>query len=230
MADRLVTINALPDDTLFLIFSFHRRIFAPCYPIHITDWKWHRLAHVCRKWRQAIFASPCHLKLRLVVTGERRRTTLECWPPLPISLWSLSDSAIDLSLEVVTALKRSDCIHEISLHVTNSMFAESTAWVENSFPALEDLSFTSPHNPTVLPVGFLMGGSDGAPRRLRNISLRNISFPYWLFPSSHDLVSLYLGLSTFGGAGLPSAEALAAALSETHHLESLFINPYLFNP
>jgi hypothetical protein len=32
MVDSLVTINALPDDAFFLIFSFYRELSAPCSP------------------------------------------------------------------------------------------------------------------------------------------------------------------------------------------------------
>src|SRR5712691_7265877 len=194
MVDRLVTINVLVDDVLLLIFSFHRQLSVPSYPPLLVYWKWHGLAHVCRRWRHVIFASPYHLKLRLVITRKQRRTTFECWPPFPISIWSRSDSANDLSLEddndVATALKHSNRIHEINLNISTSMLARSTAWVENSFPVLEFLHLRSPHEPTVLPNAFLMGGSDGPPRRLREIVLCNISLPHWLLRYNRDLVSL----------------------------------------
>jgi len=226
MVDRLVTINVLPDDALLLIFSFHRRLSASDYPPLLVYWKWHGLAHVCRRWRYVIFASPYHLKLRLVIT-RKRCTTFECWPPFPISIWS--GSANDLSLgddnNVVTALKHSDRIHEINLNISTSMLAKSTAWVENSFPALEFLQLRSPHEPIVLPNTFLMGGSDGPPRRLREIVLCNVSLPHCLLRPNRDLVSLRLHLNHVG-AGLLSAEALAAALSETHQLKSLFVGSH----
>ena len=231
MVDRLVTINVLPDDALLLIFSFLRRISTPSHPPPSVDWKWHELAHVCRRWRHVIFASPRHLKLRLVITRERRRTTtFDCWPPLPISIWSNSHSADDLSLEGVTALKHSDRIHEIVLDVSTSMLEKSTAWVENSFPALEVLHLRSPYAPTVLPVGFLMSGSDGAPRRLREIGLSNVSFPHCLLRSNRGIVSLDIGLNPFGDAESLSAGALAAILSETYQLERLSVNPYPATP
>lgn len=235
MDNRLVTINALPDDVLYLIFAFHRRIFAPGYPSPITIWKWHRFAHVCRRWRRVIFASPRHLKLGLVITGGRHRTTFDsgCWPPLPIYIWTQTDSADDLtSPDVVAALKHSDRIHKISIKVSTWMFIKSTSWVENSFPALERLSLASEsHLDTiVLPTGFLMGGSDGPPRRLRSISLRNVCFPHWLIQSSRDLVSLNFDLIRFDRASSPSVKALVAALSETHRLESLCVNPDIFRP
>ena len=106
------------------------------------------------------------------------------------------------------------------------MLAKSTAWVENSFPALEDLFFRFSHEPTVLPIGFLVGRSDAPPRRLREIGLCKVSFPYSFIRSSCNLVDLYLVLNPCGGAGSLSAEALATALSETHRFERLSISPY----
>ena len=97
------------------------------------------------------------------------------------------------------------------------------AWVENSFPALEVLHLVSNYNLTVLSNGFLMGGSDGAPRRLREIRVSNVSFPHCLLRSSRDLVSLYLDHDPVGGVGSLSAEALAAVLSETYQLEGLTV-------
>jgi hypothetical protein len=85
------------------------------------------------------------LKLRLVITGQRRRTTLECWPPFPLCIWSLTDSAYGLSPDLVTALKHPDRIHGIDLNVSTSMLAKSMAWIENSFPASEDLFLRSRH-------------------------------------------------------------------------------------
>ncbi|KAI0291180.1 hypothetical protein B0F90DRAFT_1779209, partial [Multifurca ochricompacta] len=50
-------------------------------------WEWHRLTHVCRRWRYLIFASPHRLDLRLLCTnGTPVRRTLDCWPALPISI------------------------------------------------------------------------------------------------------------------------------------------------
>ena len=57
-------IEILPDEILLEIFD--------CLRLAITQgnssepWKWHRLAHVCQRWRNLIFESPRRLDLRLV--------------------------------------------------------------------------------------------------------------------------------------------------------------------
>jgi hypothetical protein len=230
MVDRLVTINVLPDDTLLLVFFFHRQLRIPDFPPLWVHWKWHELAHVCRRWRRVLFASPCHLKLRLVITGKRRTTTFECWPPFPISIWPAWGNYVPRGddNEVTAALKHSNSIREINIKLSTSMLAKSTAWVENSFPALEFLHLSSLFGePTVIiPDAFLMGGSDEPPRRLREIALSNVSLPHRLFRPNRDLVTLSLEVKYFGSAGSVSAEALALALAETHRLENLSVCPY----
>jgi len=233
MVDRVATIQVLPDDALLLIFSFHRLLSSPSYlnPPVPAEWKWHVLAHVCKRWRSLIFTSPLHLGLRLVISNRWRRTTLDCWPTFPISIWLGSGSFDILSPQaensVIEALKHSDRIREIKLNVSSSMLEKSTAWVNNSFPALEYLCLRSPHHVTVLPSSFL-GGSSGTHRKLRHIELGNISFPTLpqLLLSSPDLVSLSLGLGPLGGAGSLSTEALVAILSTTTQLERLCVYPY----
>jgi hypothetical protein len=48
--------------------------------------KWHRLAHVCQRWRNLVFEPPHLLDLRLVYTYKNPlRRSLDLWPLLPIS-------------------------------------------------------------------------------------------------------------------------------------------------
>jgi hypothetical protein len=169
------------------------------------------------------------LKLRLVIPRKRRRTTFECWPPFPISIWSKPNNELSPGEEndVVAGLKHSDRIHEIDLDISASILSGSTAWVENSFPALEVLELrSSSHGPLILPNAFLMGGSDGPPRRLREIGLCNVSLPHGLLRSNRDLALLFLRLYHDAGEGSILAESLAAALSETPQLEGLFVESY----
>ncbi|KAI9435343.1 hypothetical protein H4582DRAFT_682921 [Lactarius indigo] len=53
---RPATIDMLPDDTLLKIFGFYQM----SSPLH-----WHRLAHICQKWRSIIFESSRKPDLRL---------------------------------------------------------------------------------------------------------------------------------------------------------------------
>ncbi|KAI0295414.1 hypothetical protein B0F90DRAFT_1147789 [Multifurca ochricompacta] len=83
---RLSAINLLSDDALLDISGLHQLSVFPIDLI-VDTWEWHRLTHVCRKWRYVIFASPRRLDLRLLCThGTTVRRTLDCWPALPISI------------------------------------------------------------------------------------------------------------------------------------------------
>ena len=57
------------------------------------EWEWHKLAHVCRKWRTVVFASQRRLDLRLLCTPKTSiQQTLDLWPAFPIIVmytWSL---------------------------------------------------------------------------------------------------------------------------------------------
>jgi hypothetical protein len=76
----------LPDDVLLDIFD-HHRLAAQDYSV-LEPWEWHRLAHVCKRWRTIIFDSPRRLELRLVYTYRKPpRKNLDCWPDLPLSIW-----------------------------------------------------------------------------------------------------------------------------------------------
>jgi hypothetical protein len=47
--------------------------------------EWHTLVHVCRRWRDLVFASPRRLNLRLLCRKDTPvREMLDIWPALPI--------------------------------------------------------------------------------------------------------------------------------------------------
>ena len=77
--------DMLPDDVLLDIFDAHRILhsgFFDCYA-----WKWDRLVHVCRRWRQLIFAFPLRLRIRLHCTdGVDVKKFLGFWPAFPITV------------------------------------------------------------------------------------------------------------------------------------------------
>ncbi|KAH9985557.1 hypothetical protein BJV77DRAFT_1152763, partial [Russula vinacea] len=65
-----VTISMLPEDVLLPIFHFDRLAYldeeGDAFPAFRVFWRWHRLVHVCQRWRSVIFGSPHFLDLRLV--------------------------------------------------------------------------------------------------------------------------------------------------------------------
>lgn len=74
------TIELLPDNVLLEIFKAY---------VNEATWteEWHTLVHVCRRWRNAVFASPRRLDLRLLCTTRTPvRARLAIWPAIPIAI------------------------------------------------------------------------------------------------------------------------------------------------
>jgi hypothetical protein len=90
-----VTINILPDDVLLHIFLHDGLGYYESPGISLIgledddrvgrlSWRWHRLVHVCSRWRSIVFASPNFLDLRLVCGPGTPMQLTGIWPPLPI--------------------------------------------------------------------------------------------------------------------------------------------------
>ena len=194
-----------------------------------SPWKWHQLAHVCRRWRFLVFASPQRLDLRVVYTFKRKarvvKKALGRRPTLPIAVWYPSPCTIrEDENNASFALQHPDRIREISLFLTDSLLFKTRAQLLASFPALEYLRLESP-DPTKsesppLPLGFL---GSSAPR-LSHIHLIGVPFPTLplLLLSTRDLVSLQL--DSVSKAGYFSPETLSIGLSMMTQLKSLIIH------
>ena len=204
----LVTINVLPDLALLTIFGFY-----------MDDKKietWQTLVHVCKKWRNIVFGSPRHLKLRLCCTGKQRRRKLDVWPPLPIVVRSDGHGRMD---NIIAALKHNDRI--CGVHLDSSWMSSSTmekvlAAMQQPFPALTSLELQG-SRPPVISASFL-GGS--APS-LESLCLRNITFPGLpkLLLSATRLVNLQLQLLDIPASGYLSPETMVTTLSVLTKLE-----------
>lgn len=236
-------IEMLPDEILLEIFDCFRLVAAsdsgsvdPSSSAGPTwsPWEWHRLVHVCRRWRFLVFESPHRLDLRLVYTFNRparlRKKALDSWPTLSIAVWYPCQRTgrnrsliVDDENNASFALRHPDRIREINLFLTPSLMSKSGAQVLTSFPALEYLRLESPNSmkcTPALPIGFLGGSTP----RLRDIHLTSIAFPALplLLLSTRDLVSLRL--DKVSRKGYFSPEALSIGLSMTTQLQSLRVN------
>jgi hypothetical protein len=77
-----VTIDILPDDVLLEIFDRYEED-----NLYFHTWWWETLVHVCRRWRNVVFASPRRLHLLLACNGGTpTRRSLDIWPPFPIAV------------------------------------------------------------------------------------------------------------------------------------------------
>ncbi|KAI0271836.1 hypothetical protein BGY98DRAFT_1100195 [Russula aff. rugulosa BPL654] len=88
MGQSKMTIDMVPDVALLESFDFY--VAAAQASDHLTynGETWITLVHVCRKWRDIVFASPRRLNLRLLVTRMSSvELMLDTWPPLLIDIW-----------------------------------------------------------------------------------------------------------------------------------------------
>ena len=161
-------------------------------------WKWHRLAHVCRKWRDAVFSSPRRLGLKILCEyGAPVESILTSWPTLPlVAKFNTGPKLKHIPKNVIVALRLPDRLCEIDLHVTSSMLASIVEVAQKPCQALESIRITveAPTGPSILIDNVFLGGS--APH-LREIKLDGIAFPFpairQVLSSTKNLVELHLG-------------------------------------
>jgi hypothetical protein len=210
--DPRVTIRMLPDNVLLDLFDFYRA------QDNKPQQMWHRLVHVCQRWRYVVFASPLRLRLSLLCSARTpARKTLDVWPPLPIRIFAgLIDGGDD---NIIAALERHDRICEIMLTLTSSLQPRFETVTQEPFPILWGLFLNSAQAMPALPDAFL-GGS--APR-LQSLVLDGIPFPALpkLLLSCNDLVTLQL--IRIPNIGYISPEAIVTGVSTLTRLETLNI-------
>ena len=182
---------------------------------------WQSLVHVCRRWRNVIFRSPRHLKLRLRCTPRRPvRDTLDIWPPFPLVVDNFAGPTEDMD-NVVAALERRDRVDEIFLHQASSSSLESIlAAMQEPFPELTFLRLSTHEEPVPIVPDSFLGRS--APR-LRFLWLGGISFPGLpkLLLSATHLV--HLRLFNIPHSGYISPNAIVTTLSTLTGLQSLIL-------
>ncbi|KAH9167715.1 hypothetical protein EDB89DRAFT_112310 [Lactarius sanguifluus] len=213
-------IDMLPDDVLLDILDFHRIIESG-----FRLWSL-RLAHVCRQWRQIIFASPHRLHIQLRCTyGTPVRRLLGCWPAFPIDVDYDRGKGIPFSDEdnILAALEHSDRVCRLALHIRAPQLAKLVTVIRKPFPVLTNLQLSvkgwDPSGPPVLPSGSL-GGS--APC-LQELYIRAVLFqelPTFL-SSARDLVTLHL--PSIPPADYISPEVMVACLATSTKLRYLYL-------
>ena len=220
---RATTISALLDDVLLEIFDLYREEDEDEND-EPDVWGWNTLVHVCRRWRQIVFASPLRLDLKILCTsGTPVRKNLGIWPALPIVI-DYSEITNDDEDNMVTALEHVDRVCKVDLGVTGSGLEKISTAMRQTFPNLAVLFIwwrDAPVLPASLPAEFL-GGS--APR-LQTIQLGGISFPALptLLLSTSDLVSLELYNIPPNGYISPEAMVVGlAALPRLNRFTVLF--------
>jgi len=226
------TIGTLPDDPLLEVFSFYveeaYEAYNPdgFYGIEKLE-AWCTLVHVCRRWRNLVFASPRRLNLRLVCTRRKPvREVLGIWPTLPIVI---DDQELGRHRQprrehvdnIIAALEHRNRVCQISLgNIPLSLCPIFSAMMQEPFPALTRLQLNSEdESPMLCPDSFL-GGS--APM-LRSLTLQHIPFPALptLLLTTKDLVELRLW--SIPHSGYLSPNAMVICLSSLTKLENFIL-------
>ncbi|KAH9046560.1 hypothetical protein EDB84DRAFT_657659 [Lactarius hengduanensis] len=205
----------LPAEVLLNVFRYY---------LDVSPRLWPGLVHICRKWRQIVFASQQALRLRLFCTpGTPVLKTLDLWPALPIVVQYGGSLAHDPPApededNIMVALKQSARVSSIHLAVTRSL-REAFNAIEAPFSELEDLVLLSQDGGRLaLPNTFRWG------RHLHSLHLTRITFPALpqLLCSSRNLVDLQLH-GVFKALRL-SPGALGDALSGMTQLRALSLH------
>lgn len=227
------SIDIFPDEVLLHIFYFYR---VDTVDLVNKTWGWHRLVHVCQRWRRIILASQHSLDLRLVCTERTPvRKTIYVWPPFPIIIEYRHAPSSQVQPpfpedcgDLVAALGHHNRVYRITLRgVTDSLLGMMASALEEPFPALTELRLESLGDAApALPADFL-GGSAA---RLERVWLESIKFP--AFPrfllSGSNLVELRL--DKIPGTWYIPPETMAGCLSALSKLVSLsieFQSPHL---
>jgi hypothetical protein len=190
---------------------------------------WIDLAHVCRKWRAAVFGSSFRLDVGVTigpVKPDRIKKILSGHLPIFIDYKDVDRNFGSALRRMRTALKHRDRVRVISIDGMGTRYDKFLKQTQYAFPVLESLSlrFESFYQPK-FPDTFLRGPdlSNLHLRRLRleNISLSSIS---GLLLSATALTDLFLKLHN---ASSPSAEtSLLACLQGMHCLCSLHLSMF----
>ena len=230
-----VTISILPDDVLLQVFFFDELKYTSGRGWIYLDglegvdrlrrlpWTWHRLVHVCQRWRSVIFASPNFLGLRLVCLPGTRMDLIGIWPPLPIFITNANDKPMPEDYDFDAAIMHHNRVREITLFsLTRSLLQRLVTRMQEQFPALIHLALTYEaysDDAPALADGFL-GGS--APH-LQSLGLGFIPFPALpkFLLTATDLV--YLSLMRIPHSGYMSPESIVTGLAAMAHLKSLII-------
>jgi hypothetical protein len=173
------------------IFDFYR-----LGALKRSQWKWHRLAHVCQKWRHLISISPRRLDLRILCSSKGAiQKILGSWPTLPLVVRHKAPKPNFLPKNIVAALRQPDRICEIDLVLSSSLIGSIVEVIREPLQALEciRITFKDATGPAMPIREAFLGGS--APH-LREIKLDSIAFPFpairQVLLSTSNLVELHL--------------------------------------
>jgi hypothetical protein len=216
-----VTIESLPDGVLLEIFQFYRIGILANQRIWYLNW--HKLVHVCQRWRFVIFGSPLGLDLQILCIAKApARKLLDVWPAFPLHIYFHQPYPQECPEEnldnLIAALEHPDRVSEVDItYLPESLWDQVVAVMQEPFPTMTRLSFTASSDRRLhLPGTFLNGSAPS----LKHLHFSGVSFPYFprLLLSATDLTTLHLEFN-----GYIPPETMVTCLSILTRLETLTI-------
>ena len=218
----------LPEDVLLHIFYFDRLLYLDeerdGFPELHQFWRWHRLVHVCQRWRSVVFGSPNFLDLKLVCLPGRRMELADIWPPLPIVVTNINYDHMLGDYDLDAAIVHRDRVVQINFFdLTSSRLQRLASAMQVQFPALIRLILFSPDRGQALALALPDGLLGGSGPRLQSLRFHCIPFPALpkLLLSATDLVQL--DLQNIPHSGYFSPEAIVTGLAVLANLTTLSI-------
>jgi hypothetical protein len=187
---------------------------------------WHKLVHVCQRWRVVLFGSPHRLDLQISCTAKApARKLLNVWPAFPLHIyfnhkeWNHEDNLDNL----IAALEHPDRVSEVNIiSPPDFLWDQVLAAMQEPFLSMTHLSFRTSSDKAKglhLP-GTFLNGSAPCLKHLRFSGVSFSSFPRLLL-SATDLTTLHLEF--ISNIGYIPPEAMATCLSTLARLETLDI-------
>ena len=181
------------------------------------------LVHVCRIWRQTVFASPHRLNLRILCKRSTPvKKDLCIWPTFPIVIDYFCHKGLlpDDEHNAVAALKHPDRVCDVMLSVTGSQLGRMAMEMQEPFPVLTRLYILSCDGSAPVLPGRFLGGSTPC---LQKLALDSVPYPTLptLLLSASDLVELRL--FNIPPTGYISPEDMVVGLSALPRLEAFFM-------
>jgi len=212
---KAIKLNTFPGDILLQVFDFCRPEASETDE-NFYNW-WHGLVHVCQRWRQLVFGSPCRLNLQLLCTRKSPvRKKLDCWPKVPIAINIKGRRNLSRTQEdnLLAIFEHSDRVCSVTLSITRPQLEKVVKMMLKQFPALTHLrvltSCDSFRCCSSLPSEFLGGPASVGLRELHISGISPPALPSGLLSAS-DLVDLHL--RDFTMTDHVSPEAMVARLS-----------------
>ena len=190
-------------------------------PWHQGRW-WHRLAHVCKRWRNLILGSASHLGLSLVCTnGTPVENMLSNSPSLPLTVDYRGEDGITAEDEkgVLLALEQRHRVRHLRLIFSVQVLQRLVTAIDKEFPILEYLIVDPPmkdNTALMLPETFQAAN-------LHHLTLSCFApIGSRLHPTATGLVTLYLMINHTSAYFQPNV--LLQWISLMPRLESLFVS------